>query len=143
MKLRILILSLVAIFTLSAKAQTAEEVNETIKRMENASTYCNGAPEAFKSFIAKFSTDEEFFKSRLNLPDAELSKYDDILVPENMLAKAPFAKDGDQYCQAWGELQYNKAYLDCGWVDSFVTHTFEFTRGKGGKWYLTHIVPGD
>ena len=142
MKLRILILSLVAIFTLSAKAQTAEEVNETIKRMENASTYCNGAPEAFKSFIAKFSTDEEFFKSRLNLPDAELSKYDDILVPENMVAKTPFAKDGDQYYQAWGELQYNKAYLDCGWVDSFVTHTFEFTRGKGGKWYLTHIVPG-
>ena len=143
MKLRILFLSLIAVFAFSIKAQTAAEVQATVKKMENASTKCNGAPEAFKTFIAQFSTDKDFFNSRLQLTDEEKTKYAEILVPENMTAKEPYEKDDDMYYQAWGELQYNKAYLDCGWVDSFVTHTFEFTRGKGGKWYLTHIVPGE
>lgn len=143
MKLKFLLLTLFTVFCFSAYSQTAEEVQETIARMQKASTPCNGAPEAFKDFVAKFSTDREFFDSRLNLPEEEMTKYADILVPENMDAKTPFEKDDDFYYQAWGELQYNKAYLDCGWVDSYVTHTYEFTRGKGGKWYLTHIVPGE
>lgn len=143
MKLKLILIALIATFAISAQAQTAQEVQETIDKMQKSSTPCNAAPEAFKDFIAKFSTDADFFKSRLDLSEDELTKYAEILVPENMIAKLPFQKDDDMYYQSYGELQYNKAYIDCGWVDSFVTHTFEFKRQNGGKWHLTHIVPGE
>ena len=56
-----LLLAIVMAFTLSAVsfAQTAAEVNATQKKMMAASTPCNGAPEAFKTFIAQFSTDKD------------------------------------------------------------------------------------
>ena len=140
-----LLLAIVMAFTRSAVsfAQTAAEVNATQKKMMAASTPCNGAPEAFKTFIAQFSTDKDFMESRITLTADQREKYADLLVPADFVAKTPFDKDGEEYYQAWGELQYNKVYLCCGWVDSYDTHTFEFTRGEGGKWFLSKIVPGE
>ena len=48
-------------------------------------------------------------------------------------------RDDDMYYQSWGELQYQKTYLYCGWVDSYLTHTFQFER-IDGKWYLYRII---
>lgn len=124
---------------LGVNAQTVAEIEETIARFENPSTPCNQGGEAFNKFIEKFSTDQEFLNSRLKLTAAQKSEFAELLVPENFTAKLPFAKDDDMFYQAWGELQYNSAYLDCGWVDSYCTHTFEFKR-IGGKWYLAKVV---
>lgn len=138
---KVIILTFIAVFavTLNVNAQTKAEVEASNKKMLAASTPCNKAPEAFKDFIAKFSTDQEFLNSRLKLSPEQRSKYADLLVPDNFIAKAPFDKDGEEFFQMWGELQYNKAYLECGWVDSYVEHIFEFIR-DGGKWYLGKIV---
>ena len=138
-KSAIIALAFTAIGFSSMNAQTAEEVQATVKQMESSSALCNKGPEAFKTFIAKFSTDEEFMKSRIKLDDAQREEFANLLVPSNFTAKEPFAKDGDMFYQSWGELQYQKTYLDCGWVDSFVTHTFQFER-FGGKWYLANII---
>ena len=78
-------------------------------------------------------------KSRLKLSEAQSTEFADLLVPSNFTAKEPFEKDGDMYYQSWGELQYQKTYLDCGWVDSYVTHTFLFERFDG-KWYLHKVI---
>lgn len=126
-------------FAFNATAQTAADVEATVKKMMAASTPCNQGPEAFKDFIAKFSTDKDFMESRIKLSADQRAKFADLLVPSNFTAKTPFAKDGDEYCQTWGELQFGKAYLECGWVDSYVTHIFEFVR-DGGKWYLGKVV---
>lgn len=126
----------------NAQAQTAAEVDATVSKVMSAKAPCNQGPEAFKTFIAKFSTDKEFMESRLKLTDDQREKYSSLLVPDNFTAKRPFAKDGDEYYQAWGEIQYTQVYLDCGWVDSYVTHTFEFKR-ISGKWYLDKVVPGE
>lgn len=141
MKLKSFITVLVTIFIcgISANAQTAKEVQETIAKMESKSALCNKGPEAFNTFIAKFSTDEEFMKSRIKLSEAQSTEFAELLVPSNFTAKEPFAKDGDMYYQSWGELQYQKTYLDCGWVDSYVTHTFQFERFDG-KWYLHKVI---
>lgn len=141
MKLKSLIIAIVAMFIASSSlsAQTAKEVQATVAKMESSSALCNKGPEPFKTFIAKFSTDEEFMKSRLKLSEAQSTEFADLLVPSNFTAKEPFEKDGDMYYQSWGELQYQKTYLDCGWVDSYVTHTFLFERFDG-KWYLHRII---
>lgn len=142
MKIKSLLFAVVAIIIGSASmsAQTAKEVRETVARMESSSAQCNKGPEAFKTFIAKFSTDEDFMNSRINLEyEAKRTEFAELFVPSNFTAKEPFAKDGDMYYQSWGELQYQKTYLDCGWVDSYVTHTFKFER-INGKWYLRDII---
>lgn len=123
----------------TVSAQTASDVNASVKRMESASTDCNQGAEPFRKFIAKFSTDKEFMESRLKISDSQRSQFADLLTPGTFTAKEPFAKDGEEYYQAWGELQRNSAYLDCGYVDSFSDHTFEFKR-IGEKWYLAKIV---
>lgn len=121
------------------------DVDESIELMQNPSEKWNSA-EAFSSFIKKFSTDEEFMKSRIKLSDAQQKEYSELLVPSNFEAKHPFqkedAEEGELYYQMWGEMQYSTVHLDCGWVDSYYTHTFEFKR-LGGKWYLSKIVPGE
>ena len=125
--------------SLSSVAQTAAEVEASNKKMLATSSPCNQGPEAFKDFIAQFSTDRDFMDSRMKLTPAQREEYASILNPEEFTAKAPFAKDGDEWYQAWGELQFAKAYLMCGWVDSYVEYIFEFTRDNG-KWYLSNIV---
>ena len=57
MKIKSLILAVVAIFLgmASANAQTAQEVKETVAKMESKTALCNKGPEAFNTFIAKFS----------------------------------------------------------------------------------------
>lgn len=127
---------------MDAKGQTAAEVDATVAKVMSAKAPCNQGPEAFKTFIGKFSTDSAFMESRVRLTDDQREKYASLLVPDNFTAKRPFAKDDDEYYQAWGEIQYTQVYLDCGWVDSYVTHTFEFKR-IGGKWYLDKVVPGE
>lgn len=141
MKLKSLIIAIAAMLIASStlSAQTAKEVQATVAKMESSSALCNKGPEPFKTFIAKFSTDEEFMKSRLKLSEAQSTEFADLLVPSNFTAKEPFEKDGDMYYQSWGELQYQKTYLDCGWVDSYVTHTFLFERFDG-KWYLHRVI---
>ena len=141
MKLKSFIIAIAAVIfgTSSMNAQTAKEVQATVSKMESKSALCNKGPEAFNSFIAKFSTDEEFMKSRIKLSEAQSTEFAELLVPSNFTAKEPFAKDGDMYYQSWGELQYQKTYLDCGWVDSYVTHTFQFERFDG-KWYLYKVI---
>ena len=141
MKAKSLIIAIVALFmgVASMNAQTAKEVQATITKMESKTALCNKGPEAFNTFIAKFSTDEEFMNSRIKLSDAQRAEFAELLVPSNFTAKEPFAKDGDMYYQSWGELQYQKTYLDCGWVDSYVTHTFQFERFDG-VWYLHKVI---
>lgn len=135
-------LAVAAMIFCNVSAQTAAEVKQSKAKMEATSTPCNQGAEPFKQFIVKFNTDSAFMAERLKITDAEREKYAGILVPGNFEAKAPFAKDDDEFYQMWGELQRNKAYLDCGWVDSYVTHTFEFIR-VGEKWYLGKVVPGE
>lgn len=142
MKAKSLIIAIVALFmgVASMSAQTAKEVKETVAKMESKTALCNKGPEAFNTFIAKFSTDEEFMNSRIKLEkESQLTEFAELFVPSNFTAKEPFAKDGDMYYQSWGELQYQKTYLDCGWVDSYVTHTFQFER-IDGVWYLRNII---
>lgn len=126
----------------AANAQTAAEVEATNKKMLAASTPCNQGPEAFKDFIAKFSTDQAFMESRIKLSPELKEKYASVLVPGEFTAKAPFDKDGEEWYQAWGELQWGKVYLQCGWVDSYVEYIFQFNR-EGGQWYLSNIVAED
>lgn len=126
----------------SVQAQTAAEVKASVAKMSAAKAPCNQGPESFKSFIEKFNTDQAFIDERLAVTPEQKEKFASILTPGNFEAKAPFAKDGDEYYQMWGEVQWGKVYLDCGWVDSYVTHTFEFIR-KDGKWYLGKVVPGE
>lgn len=121
---------------------TIPDVEESEARFNDSKEDCNQGAEPFKTFIAKASTDKAFLDSRLKLTAAERSEYKDVLVPENFKAMKPFVKDNQVYVQMWGELQRNTAYLDCGWADSYYTHTFEFKR-IGGKWYLAKIVPGE
>lgn len=140
MKIKSLLIAIVTIFigATSANAQTAQEVKESVAKMESKSALCNKGPEAFNTFIAQFSTDEEFMKSRIKLDEAQSTEFAELLIPSNFTAKEPFAKDDDMYYQSWGELQYQKTYLYCGWVDSYTTHTFHFER-IDGKWYLYRI----
>lgn len=140
------IIAVVALFlscSLAANAQTAAEVNATVKKMEAASAPCNKAPEAFKTFIEKFNTDQAFLDSRLAVDEAQRAKFADILKTGNFKAMTPAPKGDDEWYQSWGELQYNKAYLDCGWVDSYVEYTFEFIRNKQGLWTLAKVVAGE
>ena len=97
MKIKSLILAVVAIFLgmASANAQTAQEVKETVAKMESKTALCNKGPEAFNTFIAKFSTDEEFMKSRIKLSEDQSTEFAELLVPSNFTAKEPFAKDDD------------------------------------------------
>lgn len=139
---RFLALLAIGAAVLGAQAQTAAEVEATQKKMMAKTTPCNQGPEPFSQFIAKFNTDPQFMAERLAVSDAEKEKFAGVLAPGNFEAKKPFAKDGDEYYQSWGELQFAKAYLDCGWVDSYVTHTFEFVR-RDGKWYLGKVVAGE
>lgn len=127
----------------SANAQTAAEVNATEKKMTSASAPCNKGPEAFKTFIEKFNSDQEFLDSRLAVGDAQKAKFAELLVPGNFAAKTPAPKGDDEWYQSWGEIQYNKVYLDCGWVDSYVEHTFEFIRNAKGEWTLGKVVAGE
>ena len=71
MKLKSFIIASAAVIfgTSSMNAQTAKEVQATVSKMESKSALCNKGPEAFNSFIAKFSTDEEFMKSRIKLAE--------------------------------------------------------------------------
>ncbi len=121
------------------------DVDESEALMKDASEAWNQG-ESFVSFIEKFSTDEAFMKSRIKLTPAQMRDYSDLLVPSNFTAKHPFKKEGgddtDMFYQMWGEMQFGTVHLDCGWVDSYYAHTFEFKR-LGGKWNLTKIVPGE
>ncbi len=141
MKIKSLFIAVLAFLMggVAMSAQTAKEVQATVAKMESGSALCNKGAEPFKTFIAKFSADEEFMNSRIKLSDAQRTEFADLLVPSNFTAKEPFEKDGDMYYQSWGELQYQKTYLDCGWVDSYVTHTFMFER-LDGKWYLHKVI---
>lgn len=152
MKLKSLFVAASMLCAVSSFAQTPEQqriidltipdVEASIELFNDPSTPSNMGPEAFKSFIAKASTDQAFLDSRIKLSDEQKAEYNDILIPENFTAQLPYMKDEQIYVQMWGELQSNTAYLDCGWADSYYTHTFEFRR-QGGKWYLTKIIPGE
>lgn len=140
MKNKLLALAVMLVAAIGAmSAQTAADVEASVKRMENPSADCNQGAEPFRRFIAKFSTDKDFMDSRLKITAEQRSQFAALLTPESFKAMTPFAKDGEEYYQAWGELQRNSAYLDCGYVDSFSAHTFEFKR-IGEKWYLAKIV---
>ena len=121
------------------------DINESVELMQDASEAWNQG-EAFSEVIKKFATDEEFMNSRIRLTPAQVTEYKELLVPSNFEAKHPFqkedAEDGELFYQMWGEMQWGTVHLDCGWMDSYYTHTFEFKR-NGGKWYLTKIVPGE
>ena len=121
------------------------DINESVELMQDASESWNQG-EAFCEFIKKFASDEEFMNSRIRLTAAQATEYKDLLVPSNFEAKHPFqkedAEEGELFYQMWGEMQWGTVHLDCGWMDSYYTHTFEFKR-NGGKWYLTKIVPGE
>ncbi len=121
------------------------DINESVELMQDASEAWNQG-EAFSEFIKKFASDEEFMNSRIRLTAAQATEYKDLLVPSNFEAKHPFqkedAEEGELFYQMWGEMQWGTVHLDCGWMDSYYTHTFEFKR-NGGKWYLTKIVPGE
>ena len=121
------------------------EIDESIELMQDESEAWNQG-EAFSEFIKKFATDEEFMNSRIRLTAAQLSEYKELIVPSNFEAKHPFqredAEEGELFYQMWGEMQWGTVHLDCGWMDSYYTHTFEFKR-NGGKWYLTKVVPGE
>ena len=121
------------------------DINESVELMQDASEKWNQG-EAFSEFIQKFSSDEEFMNSRIRLTAAQLSEYKELIVPSNFEAKHPFqredAEEGELFYQMWGEMQWGTVHLDCGWMDSYYTHTFEFKR-NGGKWYLTKVVPGE
>ena len=140
------ILALLAVFAAgcaSMQAQTAAEVNATQKKMTAATAPCNKGPESFKTFIEKFNSDAEFLNSRVAIDDAQREKFASLLVPGNFCAKTPAPKGDDEWYQSWGEIQYNKVYLDCGWVDSYVEHTFEFVRNAKGEWTLGKVGAGE
>lgn len=122
-----------------------DDVTESVALMQDSSEPWNQG-ESFTSFIKKFSTDEQFMNSRIKLTAAQQIEYKDLLIPSNFEAKAPFAKEGNEestlFYQMWGEMQFSTVHLDCGWVDSYYAHTFEFKR-LGGKWFLSKIVPGE
>lgn len=122
----------------------SNDVKASIESMKDSEEVWNQGAEPFSRFIEKFSTDEEFCNSRIKLTVAQRAEYKSILSPSNFEAKLPHVRqDGeDMYYQQWGEMQRNTVYLDCGWVDSYYTHTFEFKR-IGGKWVLAKIVPGE
>ncbi len=154
MKKILLFFAVLALSVVSSYAQMTKDeiiksyisdVKESIELMKNPSEKWN-ASEAFSSFIEKFSTDVEFMNSRMKLTDVQAIEYKSLLVPSNFEAKLPFEKEGSEesemFYQMWGEMQYGTVHLDCGWVDSYYTHTFEFKR-IGGKWYLSKIVPGE
>lgn len=143
MKKIILLLAFVLCAACMAQAQTAAEVQATAKKMNNTATPCNTGPEAFRTFIQKFNTDKEFMDQRITLPQDKLTEYAALIVPGNFEAKDPVERDQEEYYQAWGELQYNKVYLCCGYVDLYDTHTFVFTRNPQGAWVLSNIVPGE
>lgn len=145
MKLVHLILVSASLFSpMTIQAQTASEVEATNKKVMAASTPCNSGTEPFKDFLKKFNTDKTFMESRMAISDSQKEKFAAVLVPSTFMAKAPFEKDGEMFYQMWGEVQGMKVYLECGWVDSFYEHTFEFQRKNGNsEWYLTNIVLGD
>lgn len=140
--IKYLILAIAAIVATNAGAQTAAEVEASVKKMNAATTPCNQGAEPFNKFIEKFNTDADFLASRLKITPEQKADYANFLKPGNMQAKAPYDIDGELFCQIWGELQRNKAYLDCGWADSYLVCTLEFVR-QGEKWYLGKIVPGE
>lgn len=122
----------------------SKDVKESVENMKNGAEVWNQGAEPFSQFIEKFSTDEEFCNSRIKLTAAQRAEYKSVLAPSNFVAKLPYEPNpGDGlYYQQWGEMQRNTVYLDCGWVESYYTHTFEFKR-IGGKWVLAKIVPGE
>ena len=125
-------------------SQTAAEVDATNKKVMSASMPCNAGTEPFRDFLKKFNTDKAFMESRLAISDAQKEKFAALLEPSTFMVMTPFEKDGDMFYQMWGEIQGMKVYLECGWVDSFYEHTFEFQRKNGNSnWYLTNIVLGD
>lgn len=128
-------------YDLSASvAEHTTEVNESVARL-NADGKHNLAPEPFKVFIAKFSTDPEFMASRINLSPADKEKNASLLVPETFTARLPeiMSNEGndDVYYQVWDEMQAHTVHLNCCW-DGILDHDIVFER-KTGKWYLTQI----
>ncbi len=139
---------IVSSYAQQLSAETIEmcsnDVKASVENMKNSSEGWNQGAEPFSKFIEKFSTDEQFMNTRIKLTVAQKNEYKELLVPSNFEAKLPaIRQEGEEmYYQQWGEMQTNTVYLDCGWVDSYYTHTFEFKR-IGGKWNLSKIVPGE
>lgn len=121
-------------------AEHATEVQESIDRL-NGNGKHNLAPEPFKDFLAKFSSDPQFMDSRISLSTADKEKNASLLVPETFSAKAPqiMLNEGveDVYYQIWDEMQFHTVHLNCCW-DGILDHDIVFER-KNGKWYLTQI----
>lgn len=139
MKKIILVLIAVCGAVCGLNAQTKAQIEASEKKVMATGTPCNQGTEPFSKFIAQFSTDKTFMDSRLKLPEGQAQKYASLLEPANFKAMTPRDIDGELYYQEWGEMQFAKVYLYCGWVDSYLEHTFEFVR-QGDKWYLGKIV---
>lgn len=150
MKIRTIIASIAMLASSAAMAQydlnaAAEgyraEVDESVKKMEGSGNH-NLAPEPFKEFIAKFSTDSAFMESRTSLTEADKEKFAPLLTPSTFEAKAPVIADNngtdDVYYQIWDEMQFHTVHLDCCW-DGVLEYVIIFER-KSGRWHLTQIL---
>lgn len=150
MKLKNIIAGFALLTVTAASAQydlktAAEEyktqVEASIKKM-NGNDKHNAGPEAFKDFIAKFSTDEAFMNERIALDDKAREKYADLLTPSTFTAKLPAIADNDGsediYYQIWDEMQFHTVHLNCCW-DGVLENNIIFMK-KDGKWYLETIT---
>lgn len=121
--------------------QYRQEVAQSVIKMQGDGKQ-NAAPEPFKDFIKKFSSDEAFMESRIALPTGEREKFSGLLTLETFTAKEPVVRENegidDIYYQIWDEMQFHTVHLDCCW-DGILEHTIIFDR-KNGKWYLTQIL---
>lgn len=150
MKLKTIIAGLGLLTAAAASAQydlnaAAEDyktqVEASIKKM-NGNDKHNAAPEPFKEFIAKFSTDEAFMNERIALDVAAREKYADLLTPSTFTAKLPVIADNDGsedvYYQIWDEMQFHTVHLNCCW-DGVLENNIIFMK-RNGKWYLDAIT---
>ena len=140
----ILTLILTLAVALGSAAQTSRDIKASQKAIMDKEAVCNTGTEPFRDFIAKFNGDGAFLAQRTNIDKALEKKYAKVLQPGQLVASGPTERDGDDWYRKWSAIQPNTVFFDCGWVDSQIVYTLEFTRASANEpWFLTRLIEGN
>lgn len=93
---------------------------------------CNRAPEAFREFVGRFTTEPAFRKSRVELYESSYR------LPEGT-NEGTFEQrkpDEDGFFSAWRVMEGDSVVFSSGWLNSEVAEEYTFVRKQGGLWYL-------
>lgn len=93
---------------------------------------CNKGPEAFRDFVTRFTAEEGFRDSRIDLYD------DSYHLPEDteQIAFVQHKPDEEGFFSAWRVMEGDSVVFSSGWLNSEVAEEYTFVRKEKGLWFL-------